>query len=469
MWNFKQFGDSIALLTDIGEQLTYNQLTIEAEAFSNATDGRCLIFSLCENSIGSAIGYFSCIEKGIVPALLNVSLAYSLLENLVDTYKPAFLWVPKTFNYKLYPSVYSSHNYKLLATPYGKIATLNDSLALLLTTSGSTGSPKFVRQSYTNIKSNMQSIAKYLCLDSNERPITTLPMNYTYGLSILQSHAYVGATMLLTEHSVTTKPFWEFLKNAQATSFGGVPYTYEMLYKMRFLSMKLPHLKTLTQAGGKLLPSLHLEFANWCKNNGKQFIVMYGQCEATARMAYLPWEKSNEKIGAMGIAIPGGRFVLLDVDETPITKTHVTGELQYYGENVTLGYAECLDDLQKGDERHGMLITGDMAQVDEDGYYTIVGRKKRFLKLFGNRVNLDEVERMLKTSFPTEDIACSGKDDKLVIFATRENKLKEMRTFLISQTGLSAQGFTTQVISNIPQNDAGKIKYSELEKIACVN
>ena len=274
----------------------------------------------------------------------------------------------------------------------------------------------------------------------------------------------MGATILLTSKGIAQKEFWTFFKEQGATSLGGVPYTYEMLDRMRFFRMDLPSLRTLTQAGGKLSTELHRKYAEWCAANGKQFIVMYGQCEATARMAYLPWEKCLEKVGAMGLPIPGGSFELIDTDGRPIEETGVTGELRYHGANVTLGYATCAADLIKPDERHGVLETGDMAQKDADGYYTIVGRKKRFLKMYGNRVNLDETERMLKARFPQVECACGGRDDHLAVFATKESVLPEMRAFLAEKTGLNASGFHVHAVPAIPKNEAGKTLYKELEQ-----
>ena len=190
---------------------------------------------------------------------------------------------------------------------------------------------------------------------------------------------------------------------------------------------------------------------------------MYGQCEATARMGYLPPEKAVEKKGSMGIAIPGGKFHLADVDGKEITETFTTGELVYEGKNVTLGYAECGEDLSKGDERHGILETGDMAQFDEDGYYYIVGRKKRFLKIYGNRVNLDEIDRMVKGQFSIE-AASTGVDDHMYIFVTDEKMADPVREFVIEKTKLNPAAFKTIIISEIPKNDAGKTLYKELAK-----
>ena len=181
-------------------------------------------------------------------------------------------------------------------------------------------------------------------------------------------------------------------------------------------------------------------------------------------MGYLPAQKAVEKCGSMGIAIPGGKFKLIDVDGKEITVALTTGELVYEGENVTLGYAECGEDLIKGDERGGILQTGDMAQFDADGYYYIVGRKKRFLKIYGNRVNLDEIDRLIKGKFDGIDCASTGVDDHMYIFVTDESIAKQVREFVIFKTRLNPAAFKTIVINEIPKNDAGKTLYKELTK-----
>ncbi len=464
MWKFEASQDAIAAITDTGAVLTYRQLAAEGMKLAAQAAGRCLVFCLCRNDLGSLIGYTAFINHGIVPALLSADMDAEMLSQLLESYRPRYLWAPDTAAAEG-TEVYGAYGYRLTRTPYDQTPALHAELALLLTTSGSTGSPKFVRQSYRNIRANTDSIVEYLRLTADERPITTLPMHYTYGLSIINTHLDVGATLLMTNQGIAQKGFWAFFRERQATSFGGVPYTYEMLDRMRFTRMELPSLRTLTQAGGKLLPGLHEKFAWWCRETGRQFIVMYGQCEATARMAYLPWERGIEKIGAMGIAIPGGRFELIDADGSVIDKPYVTGELRYFGANVTLGYAAGADDLIKGDERGGVLDTGDMAKVDDDGYYTIVGRKKRFLKLFGNRLNLDEAERMLKAQFSNADLACGGKDDCLVIYGTDAQRLQAMKAYLSQKTGLHPSGFAVKAVAAIPKNDAGKTLYRELETL----
>ncbi|MCR5073064.1 MAG: AMP-binding protein [Clostridiales bacterium] len=458
--------EKAAFIASDGSRITYGELSGRVCEAAKLLDARRVCFCLCENSIQSVVNYLSCLNAGTVPLLLSKEIDHDLLDNLIRTYRPEYMFVTKSRaeEPKGYARAFASDGYVLLKATEQDRTPLAEDLALLLTTSGSTGSPKLVRQSYRNIQSNAEAIAEYLRLDENQRPVTTLPMNYTYGLSILNSHLLVGATILLTDLPMNMKGFWTFMKSERATSFGGVPFTYEMLKKVRIFKMDLPDLEYMTQAGGKIRPELHREFAEWAENTGKKFIVMYGQTEATARMAYLPPEKSLEKVGCMGIAIPGGSFSLLDADGNVISECDTVGELVYEGPNVTMGYSVCRTDLEKGDERNGRLVTGDMAKRDADGYYTIVGRKKRFLKVFGNRVNLDELERIIVGAFPGLECAAAGKDDLVRLFITDASKAEEVRGHAAAVTHLSESAFSVEYLETIPKNDSGKILYKDLPK-----
>jgi len=464
MWCFDRFGDSVAIVDEDGGMVTYAELQSECGKLASFVGGRSLVFSLCLNEKGSLLGYAAFLNGGIVPLLLDASLDDGLLNVLIESYRPDYLWVPQNMagGFPGCSEVYSAWGYVLLKTQHERVFPLHDDLALLLTTSGSTGSPKLVRQSYANIRANTESIADYLQLDASERPITTMPMSYTYGLSIVNSHLWVGASIILTQKTLMQKEFWQQLREFGATSFGGVPYIYEMLDKLRFFRMDLPSLRTMTQAGGKLSPELHRKFAEYAIEKEKKFIVMYGQTEATARMSWLPPGVSLEKYGSMGVAIPGGEFSLIDDDGNVITAPETVGELVYKGANVTLGYAERGEDLLSGDERGGVLVTGDMAKRDEDGFYFIVGRKKRFLKLFGLRVNLDETEQLLNAAFPGFECACGGVDDKMSVYITDGGAADSVVSFLSNKTGINHLAFNAVFIEKIPRNEAGKILYSEL-------
>ncbi len=465
IWDLELNKGKAALIDDSGNQMSYDELNFEAERLADVIGHRCLVFLLSRNTIGSVLGYTAFINNAIVPVMVSSTLEEGLLQSLLNTYSPEYLWVPEdqAMQFSGMDMVYESHEYVLLKTAYKTRYEMNEELALLITTSGSTGSPKLVRQSYVNIRDNAESIADYLKLDDTERPITTLPMNYVYGLSIINSHFLVGASLLLTDKGLMQKEFWQFFKEARATSFGGVPYTYEMLDKLRFYRMELPSLKTMTQAGGKITPELHEKFAIYAAEQGKSFVVMYGAAEATSRMGYLPPEKALEKKGSMGIPIPGGRFTLIGSDGKEINTPNTTGELVYEGKNVTLGYAERGEDLILGDERHGRLETGDMAQFDNDGYYYIVGRKKRFLKIYGNRVNLDEIDRLIKGKFNIE-VASSGIDDHMYIFITDASIADTVKGFVVSKTKLNPAAFNVILLDEIPKNESGKTLYSKLKE-----
>lgn len=267
MWNFEQFKNNVAIIDEYGTDVSYEDLIEFGDKVASVISERSLVFVMCTNSIGSVAGYASFVNKGMVSVLLNAHLEKELLDNLVETYKPEYIWVPTEMctEYEKYnaQNVFSEYGYTLLKTTFDANYELYDELCIMLTTSGSTGSPKFVRQSYKNVESNAKSIVQYLELNSSERPITTLPMNYTYGLSIINSHFMVGATLLVTDKGLMQKEFWKFFKGAEATSFGGVPYTYEMLERLRFFKMELPSLRYMTQAGGKLTPELHKKFAEY--------------------------------------------------------------------------------------------------------------------------------------------------------------------------------------------------------------
>lgn len=477
MWDLMKSKNQACLSDDSGLELNYGQVHDFGRRFADAAGGRCLVFVLCSNTAGSAAGYIACMNEKIVPVLLNAQIDKELLHKLIERYRPAYLWVPAPQAENLPGDcVFHEYGYCMVKTGLDMACGFHDALALLLATSGSTGSPKFVRQSYENVRANAWQIAEYLQLDASERPVTTLPMNYTYGLSIINSHLLAGATILLTEKGVMQREFWEFFRKSEATSFGGVPYTYEMLERLRFRRMELPSLRCMTQAGGRLSPELHKKFAEYAREKNRKFIVMYGQCEATARMSYLPPEDAARKCGSIGIPVPGGKFALIDVHGQEITDAEVTGELVYTGPNVTMGYAEKPEDFMLGDERGGYLETGDMAKRDAEGYYYITGRRKRFLKVYGNRVNLDALDGLLKSRFGNIECACGGVDDHVCIFITKEAELilderhageniKELlRKFAAEKTKLNAAAFRVAVIPEIPKSDAGKVQYGELEQ-----
>ncbi len=267
--------------------------------------------------------------------------------------------------------------------------TVHPDLALLLSTSGTTGAAKLVRLSHDNVASNAAAIADYLRITSDDVALTTLPLHYSYGLSVLTSHLLAGASVVLSEESVTRCTLWELAAREGVTSFAGVPHTFDLLETSGCLDRLPATLRYATVAGGRMAPD---SVRTWA-SRVPSFVVMYGQTEATARMAWLPPHLAADRPDAIGVPIPGGTLRLDPVDGIDGADDGV-GELVYAGPNVMLGYATSPDDLALGRTVHE-LRTGDLGVQDEDGLFRVVGRLARFAKVLGLRVDLDDVEAQL--------------------------------------------------------------------------
>ena len=456
-------GDSVAVIDAQGNQLTYGELRDFAVQAGKMMPARSLFFLLVENNVGGIAWTIGNICAGNVPLILNAHLDDQLFKSLYELYQPPFVCVPESMADRLsYETIVTCYGYTLMKTS-NEACPMNDDLSHLLPTSGSTGSPKLVRHKYENIEAAALNISTIFELTDKDRPLMVLPLYYTMGLSMVFSHFYVGATVLITNQSMTDRGFWQFIKNERATSFTGVPYSYEILNLMRFFRMDLPDLTLLTQGGGRMPKELNLKFAEYCRDNGKRWIATYGQSECTARMAWLPPKWAIEKVGSIGIAVPNAELSLIDIDGNPITTPNTEGEMCYQGKNVTMGYAQSREDLLKGDERHGFIRTGDLAYFDEDGCYYIIGRMGRFLKLFGMRVGLDECERIIKGKYPNLECACVGTDEKMLMYLTDEKYKEPVKEELVSRLKLVATSFEVRITNEIPKNEAGKILYAKLE------
>jgi acyl-CoA synthetase (AMP-forming)/AMP-acid ligase II len=341
----------------------------------------------------------------------------------------------------------------------GTVHDLHPELALLLSTSGSTGSPKVVRLSRTNVESNAAAIAEYLGLTTEDRAVTSLPMHYCYGLSVVHSHLLVGASLVLNDLSVTEPCFWERVREHRVTSLAGVPHTFDLLDRVRFADMDLPHLRYLTQAGGRMAPDRVRRYAELGRRKGFELFVMYGQTEATARMAYLPPGQVLTHPGAVGRPIPGGAFDL-DRSVVPEDGEHTTGvgELVYRGPNVMMGYAEGPEDLALGRTVHE-LRTGDLARRNADGLYEIVGRASRFVKLFGLRIDLDRCEQLLRDV--GIEVVCAGTDDAVVVAIEGRDGAgdrvgERARVVLADDLGVPRSSIVVWVADELPRLASGK-------------
>ncbi|RAX47256.1 AMP-dependent synthetase [Arthrobacter sp. AQ5-06] len=430
-------GDRTAVATSDGV-LTYRELADRVEELGRrlGTERR-LVALTASNDVDSLVGYLAAMAAGH-PLILLPADKPAALESLVAAYDPDV--------------ILSSANGRTVLEERrpGTGHTLHPDLALLLSTSGSTGSPKLVRLSYENLQANAESIAEYLGITEDDRAMTTLPMSYCYGLSVINSHLLRGASLVLTDLSVVDPCFWDLFGSERATSFAAVPYTFELLERVGFAAMNLPTLRYVTQAGGRLGPDLVRRYAELGARSGWNLFVMYGQTEATARMAYLPPRLAGTSPGAIGIPVPGGAF---RIDPVPGLEH---GELVYSGPNVMLGYAQTPEDLGLGrtvDE----LRTGDLARRNSEGLYEVVGRRSRFVKIVGLRVDLGQVERILADL--GIQASSAGTDQGLVVAVEGEHDPTLLGKLLAQGMGLPRAALEVHAVQELPRLASGKPDY----------
>jgi len=431
--------------------LSYSELRELVCEWRDAVESpsKTVAFNFCRNDVRSIAMYLGCLDSGVAIALLDDGLAAEAKAGLIDLYQPDFVSSGEEVPASGYEYVTESLWRRIKPAEPAP----HPDLALLLSTSGSTGSPRFVRLTRRNVESNADSISQVLNIGTADCAITSLPIHYSYGLSVLNTHLLRGASLALTGQGLMEPGFWETFRAAECTSFAGVPYLYQILKRLNPDRLNVPSLNTMTQAGGRMDAELIGKFSAWIAGRGGRFFVMYGQTEATARISILPAEDLPAKIGSVGKPIPGGHVEIGEGD--------AGGELVYHGPNVMMGYAANRDDLARGDELHGRLITGDHARLDEDGYLYITGRAKRDAKVFGLRINLDEVENMLRIHGP---VAVISRGEQLCVYLEQgdDETFAKHRSDLAERLRIHHSAFTFLRIEKLPVTSSGKIDYPKL-------
>lgn len=441
------FGARPAVLT-AHEKISYLRLAERVEARAGELGhGRRLVAISGGNTVETLVTYLAALKAGHVVWLLP-DVACRGAADLLTAFDPDVVASPTNDGVTI--------EVRADAPRHG----LHPELALVMGTSGSTGAARLVRLSHANIQSNAEAIARSLEITSSECAATTLPLHYCYGLSVVNSHLCRGAALLLTDLSVTDEEFWSLFRRGEATSFAGVPHTFDLLDRIGFEDFDLPHLRYITQAGGRLAPSAVRRFADLGARRGWAFVVMYGQTEATARMAYLPPQLAAAHPGTVGVPIPGGSF---EIAAMPDAESPDVGEIIYRGPNVMLGYAEAPADLALGRVVHE-LRTGDLGRRTEDGLYEIVGRRSRFLKLFGMRIDLQDVERLLEGE--GHAATCAGSDKRLVVAVTDGRPISGIEALLAKRLGLPRGSILAIRLDHVPLLPSGKPDYQEIVRRA---
>ncbi len=455
----KNYSNNLCIIDDHGLKHTYKEVNSKIKNFEKFFKKKSLILILSSFSKDFIINYLSFLRYGHTQIIIDENIKNEFFNKIVSKYNPEFIFTrehKKNLNKKYEIKKKNFLNeYNIYKSKKIKKIKLNKNLAVLLSTSGSTGSNKFVKQSYENIYSNSKNIAKYLKIKTTDRSITNLPLSYSYGLSIINSHFIKGGSIFVSKNTILEKMFWQKVYKYRITNLNGVPFFYEILKKIKFEKFNLKHIKFFTQAGGHLDKKLNKYFVKYCLKNKKKFIVMYGQTEATSRISYLDWKFSLSKLGSIGKAIPQGNL--------KINKNKKRGELIYQGKNVSIGYSENFKDLMDYDINKGTLHTGDIAKIDDDGFFYIVGRLNRNIKIYGFRINLDDLERKLQAKNYT--CACIGRKEIINIYYTKKNQEKGIYFELLNTFKFKKDYFEMIFIKKFPYSRNGKIKYSKLNEI----
>lgn len=437
-------GERVALIAPT-ETLSYRGLSERVDATASQLGAqRRLVLIAGDNAVEPIVTYLAALSSGH-PVILIPGDNEAIVRSLIALYNPDTVLRKRSGAWEL------KHRHEVSEH------RLHPDLALLLSTSGSTGSPKLVRLSHDNLQSNAEAIASYLAIRETDRAATTLPMHYCYGLSVVNSHLLSGAALVLTRASVVDPGFWDLVRDNAVTSFACVPYTFELLDRVGFAQMSLPSLRYVTQAGGRLAPEAVKRFAHQGQRQGWDLYVMYGQTEATARMAYLPPKLASDFPHSIGIPLESGSFRLEPVPEYDDADA---GELVYCGPNVMLGYAEGPADLMLG-RTVTHLRTGDVARRTDAGLYEVLGRLGRSVKLYGLRVDLDRVERVLAEN----DISamCFLDREVLVVAVEGTAEISVVRAVLTEQCDLPTRTLRIAAVDQLPRLASGKPDYRSLQ------
>ncbi len=444
--------------------LTYGEVFTAADALWQAAAGDSgpsggVAVILCDKTVETILAYLGALRAGVVPLMLDAASRPEALERAFLAYQPDYIFSPaegfSRAGFSLAASLGPAQLWRVQAQDQAQDATPpHPDLALLLPTSGSTGDPKCVRVSHSSLQSCTAAICDYLAMDCARRTVSLLPLHYSYGLSVLHITLAARASMVVTARSVLDRALWTMVEELGITDLSGVPFMFEALRRMKFSEAVLTQLTCVTQAGGRLDPKITRHFRSLFGAAGVKYFTMYGQTEASPRIAYLPPEYAEAKEGSVGIPLACGRA---EIAETGATEGE--GELVYSGPNVALGYALSRADLALGDTFQGRLYTGDQVRIDADGFIFIIGRRKRFIKLQGMSVNLDHVESLLKA----QEIDCLviGRENRMTVCYTGP-QAAHLAEVLDRNFAFHPSTLKLQPVEAMPLNASGKPDYARL-------
>ena len=451
--NRSQDNDDQIFIVDDARTYTFKEIFDFGDLiYSDISEGSVVVIE-SDRDLGTVCAYIGALRNNIIPLLIDSSLNNKSVADIANSYEAEFIISSKHRNIGEYKEFDNQFEKVIHSRIEPSNVRVNKDLCMLMPTSGSTGEAKCVRTSRNNLSLATQSIVRYLTMDSSRVSISSLPLHYTYGLSVLNCALESRSKFVLTDKSWLERDFWKTVEVNKITDLSGVPFMFQTLRRIKLSDKILGSLVCVNQAGGKLEPALTKHFIDYFADKSINYFTMYGATEASPRISYVPYKKALEKLGTVGIPIDIGKF------STDASDGISEGELIYKGPNVCLGYAHNREDLSLDDENGQVLYTGDIGIIDNDGYATIIGRKKRFVKVFGMSVNLDAIESIAKSV--VDNCVVVGKDDKVLVLITND-EVTSVKKKILENVTFSSTGLKVKKISEIYLNSSGKPDYPSM-------
>ncbi len=440
------------------EKISYKELAEKAEKLASHIEERSLLFLLCDHQMETLELIYMMLYLNRVPLLLSADIDDKLLDNLISLYHPCYIYCSKSHKKA---GIYMPcqdlklDSHVLLKSEFEKY-NIHQDVALLLSTSGTTGSAKLVKLSYENLYDNSEYADRHLAMESGQRGLSPLPVNHTYGLAFCLWHWHCGATLYVSsDEMVIGQNFRKLFIRSKINNFAATPFVYDMLKKVCFWDEQtMENLNYAMSGGGQMSEQNQTELVKLMKG---KFWIGYGQTECTCIIAGINFDINSIKLKTVGKVF----------ENMEPTIDGGTGELIIKSKSVCLGYANCWEDLAKGDENQGIMYTGDVAHIDEDGCIYLHGRLTRYVKILDKRVSLEDLEQYLYNEFPDAEFACVGRDNYIVIAytGTELDRGNAVKTLLDQSMKIPKKYITCCWMEEIPRYDTGKVNYKKIEDI----
>ncbi|WP_123052861.1 AMP-binding protein [Clostridium sp. JN-1] len=438
------------------------------------------VLIISENSLFFIKTYFGIIKNGSICVPINPSISTEDIKYIIQSLNIKLIFAQERYKKKIKDIIkedvdlYTEKD--LNGLKYIKKIEirndidLKDDTALIMFTSGSTDKPKGVMLTHYNLVCNTDSIIKYLKLTEKDRVEVVLPFYYCYGTSLLNTHFRCGGSIVINNRFMFPQTVLDHINKYKCTGFAGVPSTYQILLRMTNMKeLKFPSLRYVTQAGGRLPEVFISELSSIL--NETDIYIMYGQTEATARLSYLPPSKLKSKLGSIGKGIPGTKLMVVNKEGLEV-KTGEIGEIVAQGGNIMKGYFNDESETKKA-LKNGVLHTGDIGKIDDDGYIYIVSREKNIIKSAGNRISPKEIENVIVEINEVVECAVIGVEDDILgeaikaFVVLKSNSTNINSKYIIDYCRDRLPNFKVpkyvEFLITLPKNSSGKVLLKSLK------